>query len=263
MWLSTKQPELNRMLTEDNHSSAPQTFPILSLYVHLLNNYSEWLLSRLDQHLGTHVVTLNAEMTMMAEQNPDLYRAIDAADLVIPDGSGVVIYMRLRGIKQQRCPGIELAESLITEIGKSGRDSLICFFGGTPETAVKAVENWQQKFSSLNILSQDGYISGEEEIEWKKTLKQKQPQIIFVGIGVPRQELWIEENRHLCPNSIWVGVGGSFDIWAGNKLRAPKWLRNNNLEWSYRLYQEPWRWRRMLSLPRFFWRSLLPSKLDN
>lgn len=245
------------MSTTKSNLPTPEIFPVLSLHVHLLNNYRDWLLARLERGIGTHVVTLNAEMTIMAEENAALGKAITAADLIIPDGSGIIIYMLLRGVKHQRCPGIELAESLIVKAGQTTKINSLCFFGGTPETADKAVRAWQQKYPNLNILSQDGYISGAEEAEWKKTLSQKQPQIIFVGIGVPKQELWIEENRHLCPNSIWVGVGGSFDIWAGNKERAPMWLRNNNLEWSYRLYQEPWRWRRMLSLPKFLWRSLL------
>jgi N-acetylglucosaminyldiphosphoundecaprenol N-acetyl-beta-D-mannosaminyltransferase len=72
-----------------------------------------------------------------------------------------------------------------------------------------------------------------------------------VGLGVPRQELWIAQHRYLCPQAIWIGVGGSFDIWSGTKNRAPAWLGKNNLEWLYRLYQEPWRWRRMLALPEF------------
>lgn len=245
------------MLSKDNNLSSLKTFPILSLYVHLLDDYKNWLLDRLNQGLGTHVVTLNAEMTMMAEENTALSQAIKAADLVIPDGAGIIIYMGLRGLKHQRCPGIELAASLIEQIGQSAAPESICFFGGTPETASKATQAWQDKFPNLPILTQHGYISGDAEIEWKQTLEAKQPQIIFVGIGVPRQELWIHENRTLCPNSIWIGVGGSFDIWAGSKSRAPEWLRNNNLEWSYRLYQEPWRWRRMLSLPKFLWRSLL------
>ena len=248
------------MLTKESNPLTPQNFPILSLYVHLLDDYLSWLLTRLEKGIGTHVVTLNAEMTMMAEENAALAQAIKAAELIIPDGSGIIIYMRLRGVKHRRCPGIELAESLVEKVGQSSSTNSpnsLCFFGGTSETAIKAVQAWQQRYPSLNILSQDGYVSEAEEAVWKKTLQDKQPQIIFVGIGVPRQELWIKENRHLCPNSIWVGVGGSFDIWAGNKSRAPNWLRNNNLEWSYRLYQEPWRWRRMLSLPKFLWRSIL------
>lgn len=245
------------MLPKDSNLSSPPTFPILHLYVHLLDDYQNWLLTRLDRGTGTHVVTLNAEMTMMSAENPALNQAIQQAELIIPDGAGVIIHMRLRGVQHQRCPGIELAASLIKAIGKASGDRLLVFFGGTPETAVKAAQFWQEQFPSLTILTQHGYISPEEAAEWKQTLKEKQPQIIFVGIGVPRQELWIEENRHLCPNSIWIGVGGSFDIWAGNKSRAPQWLRDNNLEWSYRLYQEPWRWRRMLSLPKFLWCSLL------
>ena len=244
------------MSSIDSKLSSPPTFPILNHEVHLLDNYTDWLLNRLHRGIGTHVVTLNAEMSMMAQENEALSQAISTAELVIPDGAGIVIYMRLRGHKHPRCPGIELAASLIEQIGKSGDSNLLCFFGGTPETVKRATRTWQEKFSNLSILSQDGYISGEAEAEWKRTLQAKQPQVILVGIGVPRQELWIKENRSLCPNSIWIGVGGSFDIWAGNKDRAPEWLRNNNLEWSYRLYQEPWRWRRMLSLPKFFWRSL-------
>ena len=246
------------MLPSESHSTSVSlsTFPVLHLYVHLLDDYRSWLINRLNQGLGTHVVTLNAEMTMMATENSALNAAIQGAELVIPDGAGIIIHMRLRGIQHQRCPGIELAASLIEFCGTSPQDRLLCFFGGTPETPERAAQKWQEQYPNLNILTQHGYLDSTEAEEWQQTLQEKQPQVILVGIGVPRQELWIKEHRHLCPNSIWIGVGGSFDIWAGNKSRAPKWLRENNLEWSYRLYQEPWRWRRMLSLPKFLWRSL-------
>lgn len=245
------------MLSSDPNSPTPPTFPVLSLYIHLLDNYTDWLVARLHQGVATHVVTLNAEMSMMAQSNPALSQAIEGAELVIPDGAGIIVYMRLRGRQHQRCPGIELAASLIEHVGKPASTKSLCFFGGSPGVAEQAAAAWQQKFPSLSIMTQDGYISGDAEETWKQTLKAKQPDVIFVGIGVPRQELWIKENRSLCPNAIWIGVGGSLDIWAGTKVRAPEWLRNNNLEWSYRLYQEPWRWRRMLSLPKFLWRSLL------
>ena len=245
------------MLSIDSNLPTPATFPVLNLQVHLLDDYLSWLIARLQQQIGTHVVTLNAEMSMMAQENAALQQTITAAELVIPDGAGVIIYMRLRGRKHQRCPGIELAASLIEYLGTTSNtpDSL-CFFGGSPGTAEQAAKVWQEQFPRLSILTQDGYVAGVAEEEWKQTLKTKQPAVILVGIGVPRQELWIQSNRHLCPNAVWIGVGGSLDIWAGTKERAPEWLRNNNLEWSYRLYQEPWRWRRMLSLPKFFWRSL-------
>jgi N-acetylglucosaminyldiphosphoundecaprenol N-acetyl-beta-D-mannosaminyltransferase len=76
-------------------------------------------------------------------------------------------------------------------------------------------------------------------------------------LGIPRQEQWICQHRHLCPHSIWVGVGGSFDVWSGTKRRAPKIWQQLNLEWLYRLGQEPSRWRRMLALPQFMWLAMV------
>ena len=245
------------MLQLNNKLPEPEIFYLFNLPVHLLDNYIDWLEARLRQRIGTHVVTINAEMAMLAEKDSNLASIIRQANLVVPDGAGVILYMRLRGIKQQRCPGIELAESLLKRLGNNTDNNLICFYGGTPGTAAIAAQKWQQKFPRLSIMEQHGYLSGEQEQQWLKILQQAQPALIFVGLGVPRQELWIQKYRHLCPNSVWIGVGGSFDIWAGNKTRAPLWLRNNNLEWLYRLYQEPWRWKRMLVLPKFFLLSLL------
>lgn len=229
----------------------PKQFPVLGLPVHLLDNYSRWLGTRLHQRLGCHVVTLNAEMAIQAERNEVLADIIRSAELVIPDGAGVVIYLRLQGQRQQRCPGIELAESILRQAGQMG-SCPVFFYGGAPEVAQTAARRWQEQLPELTIAGiADGYLSPEAEQELKATLQQQQPRLILVGLGVPRQELWIAQNRHLCPQSIWIGVGGSFDIWAGVKSRAPVWLRNNHLEWLYRLYQEPWRWRRMMALPQF------------
>lgn len=239
-------------------TEAPQRFSVLGQPVHLLDDYASWLIERSHQRLGTHVVTLNAEMTMQAEQNPGLAKAIANADLVIPDGAGVVLYLRLQGKWVQRCPGIELAETLLCQAAHIGKSVPVFFYGGAPGVAQTAAKAWQRRFPGLAIAdTQHGYISPLEEQQLRQTLKDLQPGFIFVGLGVPRQELWIAQNRHLCPNAIWIGVGGSFDIWAGVKSRAPAWLRNNHLEWLYRLYKEPSRWRRMLALPQFAWRAFI------
>ena len=235
-------------------SAVVKPFLVMGLPVHLIDDYTAWLRSRIGQQLGTHVVTLNAEMSMQAEQNPALSNAIQQAELVIPDGAGVVLYLKLLFHQQvQRCPGIELAESLL-----QNTEARVFFYGGAPEVAAKAAEMWRQKVPDLKIVgTQHGYISPEEAEQFQQTLSQLQPQLILVGLGVPRQELWIAQNRYLCPNATWIGVGGSFDIWAGTKSRAPAWLANNNLEWLYRLYQEPWRWRRMLALPQFAGKAIV------
>jgi N-acetylglucosaminyldiphosphoundecaprenol N-acetyl-beta-D-mannosaminyltransferase len=235
--------------------SRPQ-FSVLGLPVHILDDYAGWLMERLHQGLGSHVVTLNSEMAMQAEQYPALADVIHSAELVIPDGSGVVMYLRMRGKLVLRYPGIELAEALLQEAANFADSEPVFFFGGYPGVAAAAAKTWQQKVKGLSIASQHGYVSAEEEKEFCESIKKIQPKLIFVGLGVPRQEFWIAKHRHLCPQSIWVGVGGSFDIWAGTKTRAPAWFRNNHLEWLYRLYQEPWRWRRMLALPHFALKAL-------
>jgi len=241
-------------------TQTPQPFSVLGLPVHLLEDYSGWLLSRLHEQLGGHVVTLNAEMSIQAERNASLASAIHQADLVIPDGSGVVLYLLFQGKRVQRCPGIELAESLLWQAGQLGKSWPVFFYGGAPGVAEIAAEVWRRRVSGLTLAgSQHGYLSPAEEEQLLQTLKDLQPRLIFVGLGVPRQELWIAQHRHICPQAAWIGVGGSFDIWAGIKSRAPAWLRNNHLEWLYRLYQEPWRWRRMLALPHFVWRALVTS----
>jgi len=244
---------------------------VLGVPVHLVGNYVQWLWQRVQQGKPAHVVTLNAEMAMQAERNSKLADIIHGAELVVPDGAGVVLYLRLRNQRIQRCPGIELAESLIRQMGTPKQSSprgddvapdvksrpSLFLYGGAPGITDIVAQNWQAQLPHLAVAgTANGYISAEEQDALCDRLKQEQPAVILVGLGVPQQEFWIAHHRHLCPNSVWIGVGGSFDIWAGTKTRAPGWLRNNNLEWSYRLYKEPWRWRRMLVLPQFAWRSL-------
>ncbi|MBE9127169.1 MULTISPECIES: WecB/TagA/CpsF family glycosyltransferase [unclassified Coleofasciculus] len=231
---------------------APKQFPVMGLPVHLCEDYNHWLGTRLNQKVGSHVVTLNAEMVMQAEYNDALADVIHQAELVVPDGAGVIFYLLLHSQRQQRCPGIELAESLLRQAGQLGESCPVFFYGGKPEIVQDAARVWQEQLPELAIAGiENGYLSAEAEQDFKINLAKQQPSLILVGLGVPRQELWIAQHRHLCPQAIWIGVGGSFDIWAGVKSRAPVWLRDNYLEWLYRLYQEPWRWRRMMALPQF------------
>ena len=243
---------------QDRLQKQPEQSTVLGLPVHLLPNYASWLLNRVRLQQGVHVVTLNAEMAIQAEQNPALAQIIRQAELVIPDGAGVVLYLKLwAGRQVERCPGIELAELLMRQAAHLPHGSVF-LYGSAPGVAQTAADRLQQQIPNLQILGvQNGFLTAEDQPRFQQHLQHLQPQIILVGLGVPRQEFWIAANRHLCPNAVWIGVGGSFDIWAGTKDRAPEWLRNNHLEWTYRLYQEPWRWRRMLALPKFAWRSVI------
>jgi N-acetylglucosaminyldiphosphoundecaprenol N-acetyl-beta-D-mannosaminyltransferase len=234
-----------------------KTFPVLNLPVHLSDNYEDWLINRIDNGESTHVITMNSEMAIMAQKNEELFHVITKADLVVPDGSGIILYLWRRGQKQQRIAGIELASSLLQKLGNRGKDYPICFYGGGVGVTENAAKMWQEKVPNINIIYNHGYLSERELKAWCETIQEKQPRLILVGLGVPRQELWIMNHRYLAPNAVWIGVGGSFDIWGGVKERAPEFFCNNNLEWLYRLYQEPYRWKRMLALPQFFLKAIL------
>jgi N-acetylglucosaminyldiphosphoundecaprenol N-acetyl-beta-D-mannosaminyltransferase len=244
--------------SETHSPGDPQSFKVLGFPVHLLPDYIPWLGDRLTHHQGTHVVTINAEMTMQAEQSPALADIIRQANLVIPDGSGIVLYLKLHGQQVQRCPGIELTESLLRTSAQQPQPWSVFFYGGSPGVAAEAGGKLCDRYPHLNIIgTQNGFVGETEMPLFLEQLRTLQPQIICVGLGVPRQEYWIAKHRHIVPDAVWIGVGGSFDIWADRKQRAPAWLADNHLEWLYRLYQEPWRWRRMLALPQFAWRSIL------
>jgi len=238
----------------NNMPTIPQTTDVLGLPIHLSSDYPSWIVRRSSENLGTHIVTLNSEMAMLGQENKKISQIITQAELVIPDGSGVVLYLMLRGFKQKRVPGIELAQELIEKLAPKGP---IAFYGGEPGVAEAAAKVWRDKIPDISILVSHGYLDQQQQEQWCQTLSKDQPSLVLVGLGIPRQEVWIAEHRQLSPKSVWIGVGGSFDIWSGSKKRAPRLLRDNNLEWLYRLYQEPWRWRRMLVLPAFLLRCFL------
>jgi N-acetylglucosaminyldiphosphoundecaprenol N-acetyl-beta-D-mannosaminyltransferase len=231
--------------------SLPQ-FKILGQSVHLTADYTSWLLDRLQHGIGSRVVTMNAEIVVQANQNPELANSIEHADLVTPDGSGIIMALRLHGVDQLRCSGIDLGENLLRLAADSAYEYPVFLYGGQPEIVKKAAHRWQAELQNLKIVGvEHGYIDAAAQSRLLEQLQTLQPKIILVALGVPRQEIWIRDHFHLCPQSIWVGVGGSFDVWAGVKNRAPKLMRKLELEWMYRIAQEPSRWRRALALPKF------------
>jgi len=203
---------------------------------------------------GGQIVTLNAEMTMAALAQPELGRAIAAADLVIPDGAGVVWALARQGLRVRRSPGIELARSLLHHGAATGwRVALV---GASPAVMETLRQTLHRQMPQLDLsFHRHGYQQPEDWPAIEQELLALQPDLVLVALGVPRQETWI---RGLAGRrtGLWMGVGGSFDVWAGSKKRAPRWMRSLQIEWLYRLVQEPARWRRMLALPEFAWAVL-------
>jgi len=203
---------------------------------------------------GGQIVTLNAEMTMAARANPELGQAIAAADLVIPDGAGVVWALRRQGVVVRRSPGIELARALLGYAQAHGWT--VALIGAAPEVMERLRYRLGQELPALRlVMAEHGY---QEPGAWpmlERRLQAQKPDLVLVALGIPRQETWTQR-MHAGQPGLWMGVGGSFDVWAGVKQRAPEWMGRFQVEWLYRLVQEPSRWRRMLSLPAFAWEVL-------
>ncbi len=199
-------------------------------------------------------------MIMMAETNESLKSSIQNAELIIPDGIGIVMGLKANGTDITRIPGIEFSESLISFCAQ--HNYTVGFLGAKESVLNEAIEKIQTKYPELQIVfCNDGYFKENEENLICKKIQNTEPTVLFVGLGVPKQELWISKYKNLFARTIMIGVGGSFDVWANKVKRAPNAFRNNGLEWLFRLLSQPSRIKRLFpTLPLFLIRVILKSK---
>ena len=205
----------------------------------------------LQQHHTRQVVTLNPEMLMMAQRDPDLYSAIEQADLVTADGAGLLIAGRLLGLAlRERITGVDLVPDLCRLAAE--RKEAVFFLGAGPGVATKCADSLAAAIPGLKVAgSHSGSPSPAEEQSICRSVNAAGTGILLVAYGVPAEEKWIARNRQRLDVKVAVGVGGAFDFIAGRVPRAPRWMRGAGLEWVYRLWKQPWRWRRMMALPHF------------
>ena len=143
-----------------------------------------------------------------------------------------------------------MTQQLLREI--AGTQETVYFFGGAPGVAVAAAKRMKKVYPELKIIGgHHGYFDDEEEKKIIADIKRLSPSILLVGLGAPKQEKWISAHLQEVGVKVAIGIGGSFDVMAGNVKRAPKIFRKLGLEWFYRLATQPSRWRRMLRLPKF------------
>lgn len=197
------------------------------------------------------IVTLNPEMAMTARRDAALAAAIRGADVVTADGVGVVWALRLHGIRgPRRLTGVDLLDSFAALA--AARGYRIYLLGAAPGVARAAAERLVARYPGLEVAgTHAGSPRREDERDTLDRVRAARADAVFVAFGSPAQEVWIARNREQLGASVAVGVGGAFDFLAGRVPRAPAPLRGAGLEWLYRLWREPWRWRRMLALPRF------------
>ena len=208
-------------------------------------------------YASTHsgqIVTINPEMIETAHKNPDFSTLLSNAELVVPDGIGVEIGLKILGHKIKRIPGIELGKALIIKFSKENRS--VAMVGAKAEVIDLAIKNLKSEVENLNVVySHDGYFSEPEPI--LSDLVNANPDLVLVALGSPKQEFFINSLKNRLPNATMIGLGGSFDVWAGVVTRAPKIYQKLGLEWLYRTVKEPQRFKRIFpTLPLFVLRVL-------
>jgi len=198
-----------------------------------------------------HVITLNAEIVYQAQNDRALLNLINGADLVTPDGIGIVWAGKKLGYPlSERVTGIDLLYLLCEEAVVETWSMYL--LGAAPGVAAEAARQLSLTYPGLQICGcHDGYFSDTELDDLIIEIKALQPDLLFVALGAPRQEFWIQAYKDKLTVPVSIGVGGSFDVVAGMKERAPSWMIKANLEWLYRLLKEPSRWQRQLALPKF------------
>lgn len=198
-----------------------------------------------------HIVTADASMAVIARRDPALRAIVDNADLVTPDGAGIVWASRLLGTPvPHKVSGVDLVGDLCRLSGAKGYR--IFFLGAAPGIAEEAAEKMRARWPGTQIVgTRDGYFTPEEELGILAEIQRATPNIILVAFGIPRQEKWIERHKAALGAAVMIGVGGSFDVFSGRVSRAPLWMQRSSLEWLYRLSKNPKKIGKVMTLPKF------------
>ena len=195
------------------------------------------------------VITINPEMIFYASKHPEFAQIINEAELVIPDGIGVQIGLKILGHNVRRIAGIEFGRKILEKYAAENKTCALV--GAKPEVIEKAAANLQKEIDNINIMyKHDGYFKDDSEI--LNNLTEVQPNVVLTALGSPKQEEFNYKAKKLLPDTLFIGVGGSFDVWAGAVKRAPEIYQKMGLEWLYRTVKEPKRFKRIFpTLPLF------------
>ena len=196
---------------------------------------------------GGYIVTANPEIVLRCREDAAYAAAVNGAELVLADGVGDLCAARILGTPLPgRVAGSDLVPRLLARLAERGGS--VFLYGARPGVAERAGESLQSACPGLRIAgTENGYISDETAL--LEALEREKPDLLLLGLGAPRQELWMAENRQRTP-AVMIGVGGLLDVFAGDIPRAPETWQRLGLEWLYRLLCEPRRFKRVIRLPK-------------
>lgn len=207
------------------------------------------------------VVTANAEIIMMCQEDAGYKKIVSQdAQLVLPDGAGAVWAGRHLGYKvPERVAGFDLYCQLLNKAAQKGYKAF--FFGGSPGIAEAAKAKSEELYPGVQVVGcRNGYFKEEESQAIIDEINASGADMLFAALGAPKQEKWLVRYREQLKPKILMGIGGSFDVFAGKMERAPKWMQDASLEWLFRLYKQPSRFMRMMALPKFVLKVVFSGK---
>ncbi len=210
---------------------------------------------------GTHTVfTPNSEIIMAAYRDSEFRDILNSSDLVTADGIGVVYASKIvKNPISERAAGYDIACMTLDKLSKLG--GTLYLFGSKPGVADTAATNIEEKYKGIKVVgTSDGYFDEEKEKKIIEDINSKNPDLLFVCLGAPKQEKWIFSHKNELTAKVCLGIGGSVDVFAGNVKRAPEFFTRHGIEWLYRLAKQPSRFVRMLDLPRFGFKVLINGR---
>ncbi len=208
----------------------------------------------IEEHRSAYVVAPDSEMLLAAKKNRRLMQAIDDAELILPEGNGIICASHILGmpIKHRIC-AIDFAAALMARMSEKGMSVFV--LGTETELVELAVETIQHRYPGIDIAgSDDGYYTMEYDLF--EAINSAKPDLLLVAYGMPKQEIWMRRNRENISTGLMLGFGESLKILAGTTTRAPKRWRDSGFEWLYRLIKEPWRIVRMLKQSQVIFSAL-------
>lgn len=212
------------------------------------------------------IATPNSEIIINASKDEKFAAILTKADLVIPDGIGIVYASRILGQPlSERVTGFDLLGRIIARLSQGEKS--IFLLGSKPGEeseigiAELAAQKMKERYPNLQIAgTHHGFFGANDEEEIVKKINDSRADFLCVAMGSPRQELFVYRNRNALYPKVAIGVGGSLDVWAGVLKRSPVFFQKNGLEWFYRLVQEPSRYKRMTALPLFMIKVLFSRR---
>ncbi|MFV0547963.1 MAG: lipopolysaccharide N-acetylmannosaminouronosyltransferase [Limnobaculum xujianqingii] len=212
--------------------------------------FVDYLFDDSDMKTGT-LVAINAEKVMTAEQDKPLRELIDAAEYKYADGISIVRSIRRKypDADVQRIAGADLWEALMEQAGKQGVP--VFLVGGKPEILAEVEQKLKSQWNVNIVGSQDGYFKQEDRDALFERIRASGARFVTVAMGSPKQEMFMRDCRKIYSDALYMGVGGTYDVFTGHVKRAPKAWQNMGLEWLYRLLAQPTRWRRQFKLLKY------------